>query len=774
MLASRPAPFRGQALEEASSPHRQPVDDLHLSFHPNRVLSRHSCSVVSVAAVLGVVAAMAFLVLQCFVWLVKIPTKTRHRQRRLATQKEGETFQLPGEAGKLEDTCGDFAGTGGHRAQQPLETASIARLPRSQTRTRAERGGARASQLRVTRGMLPRRTGRVLGMQADSHDNLEASVNNSSPFGWQQSFANSDATSHTAASQYVTVGEGFLGGGASGYNGGFPGREKFGTDDSLLDDITELLADIEDWGQPGKGFGVEPDPVKKEIQMPGKRALPENNEIVKQSGPARPNKSPAVSFIDGLPPRGMASESAKNSPSVHGPSEEMFAGFGIERGGTTSHSFEDDDILGMPTDLLDRYLSQALHEAEDSNLADWLLDPNGDFPSGFSLEMLNEPLPRLDAPTPAEAVPKNLAFRSQEKAAFQQQLQQPEAGDLSASDVLSSATRTNSSSLSSSSCSGGNSTAGERPSSNSAIARSSTGSSTSRSSSSEQSPTPAQTILKRKTERSVDAEAAKDRGASASGNADVPAKKTVVSFAVVSGSVLQKKSPTSNTVILSGNLRPLSLHPFYRLPRVPSNVLLNPTDFTYYFKSVPCYALPVVLTKIFKILIKEKLTARDMQELFQTVPDLMAYIGRYCNKPLQPLKAAHIFGPLASRFLAAYYLLSACQVLGPVMSLHQWWQPYMTTALADPAQWSLSKGGIPRSGRRVALVDILVRGMESLRQKQRPSPELVINALKGILSGEISAVAFRSPEWEEWRVADANFFAGFPLYSETDKGKGTE
>ncbi|KAL8435452.1 hypothetical protein Efla_004176 [Eimeria flavescens] len=220
---------------------------------------------------------------------------------------------------------------------------------------------------------------------------------------------------------------------------------------------------------------------------------------------------------------------------------------------------------------------------------------------------------------------------------------------------------------------------------------------------------------------------------------------------------------------------PLELHPFWRLPLSwpPFNprVATPPSE---YFTRKPQTPFHTMLNRIRIILAKERLELGDMVLLHLVTLDLIAHVGRFHCKPVISSEPAHMFKPLALRFLSGYYLFAACLVLGPVMNVQEWWTRYMGMALAYPLSWKPSERQRNKEVGRVADVKRLVMAMELLKEGERPDPELSVRVFRSIMCDTGIIHFFRRPEWDPWRRADESFLEWAPLYANSDSGREKE
>ncbi|KAL8431324.1 hypothetical protein Efla_004197 [Eimeria flavescens] len=201
-------------------------------------------------------------------------------------------------------------------------------------------------------------------------------------------------------------------------------------------------------------------------------------------------------------------------------------------------------------------------------------------------------------------------------------------------------------------------------------------------------------------------------------------------------------------------------HPFVRLPRSWPHGMVFPVDeANKYFETRPTRFLPVLLNSIRAILVKDRLDVADMQMLSTSTFELMGYVNCFFTRPVQSRKISNNMEGLGKRFLAGFYLLSACQVLGPTMRLEQWWPEQMKLPLSPPTWWRESHSHHLQGGRGAKLLQSLVKGLQILSERQLPPADLTVHIMRSLLCHKKSLKYFMHPDFDPWREVDAAFFS---------------
>ncbi|KAL8426381.1 hypothetical protein Efla_007227 [Eimeria flavescens] len=201
-------------------------------------------------------------------------------------------------------------------------------------------------------------------------------------------------------------------------------------------------------------------------------------------------------------------------------------------------------------------------------------------------------------------------------------------------------------------------------------------------------------------------------------------------------------------------------HPFVRLPRSWPHGMVFPGNFAdSHFSTRPKRPLPETLNSIRAILAKEILEKDDMEVLSASTFELMKHIGCCLSRPIQSSKISHNVETMAKRFLAGYYLLAACQVLGPTMRLEEWWTDRMRLPLSPPAWWTEAHRQHLQDRRNSELLRGLIKGVQILSERRLPSPEITVHIMRSLLCQERSVQYFAHPEFNAWREIEAAFIS---------------
>ncbi|KAL8436992.1 hypothetical protein Efla_007415 [Eimeria flavescens] len=201
-------------------------------------------------------------------------------------------------------------------------------------------------------------------------------------------------------------------------------------------------------------------------------------------------------------------------------------------------------------------------------------------------------------------------------------------------------------------------------------------------------------------------------------------------------------------------------HPFVRLPRDWPRGMAFPGIFAgLRFSTRPKRSLAAILESIRAILAKEILEKDDMEVLGASAFELMGHIGCCFFRPIRSSKPADNVEGLGKRFLAGYYLLAACQVLGPTMRHEEWWTSRMRLPLSPPAWWTEADSHHLQEGRHSELLRKLIKGVQILSERRLPSPEITVYIMRNVLCQEGILQCFTHPEFNAWREIDAAYIS---------------
>ncbi|KAL8440102.1 hypothetical protein Efla_001983 [Eimeria flavescens] len=201
-------------------------------------------------------------------------------------------------------------------------------------------------------------------------------------------------------------------------------------------------------------------------------------------------------------------------------------------------------------------------------------------------------------------------------------------------------------------------------------------------------------------------------------------------------------------------------HPFVLLPRGWPHGMAFPGDLAnVHFTTRPKSSFPVILNSIRAILAKDILNVEDMKMLSASAFQLMGYIGCCLARKVESVYISYDVVPMARRFLAGYYLLAACQVLGPTMRLEEWWHSRMRLPLSPPSWWTEAHSHHLQEGRSSELLQSLVKGVQILSKCQLPPPALTVHILRSLLCQERILQYFTHPAFASWREMDAGFIS---------------
>ncbi|KAL8440597.1 hypothetical protein Efla_007208 [Eimeria flavescens] len=137
--------------------------------------------------------------------------------------------------------------------------------------------------------------------------------------------------------------------------------------------------------------------------------------------------------------------------------------------------------------------------------------------------------------------------------------------------------------------------------------------------------------------------------------------------------------------------------------------------------------------------------------------------GRAARKQISPASLCSFTKGLASwhgvsrDIRRSYYLLAACQVLGPTMRHEEWWTSRMRLPLSPPAWWTGADSHHLQEGRHSELLRKLIKGLQILSERRLPSPEITVDIMRNVLCQERILQCFTHPEFNAWREIDAAY-----------------
>ncbi|KAL8447602.1 hypothetical protein Emed_004283 [Eimeria media] len=326
---------------------------------------------------------------------------------------------------------------------------------------------------------------------------------------------------------------------------------------------------------------------------------------------------------------------------------------------------EDDLSVELPPSLLDNYLKDTLEAAQEGSLADWLVDPNKEFPQSPEPPKEDEGPPVAESPLEETYPSLETLMQMVEEAAaiITEQLQSDEAAGASAKSLGESSTQQ---------------------------------------------------------------------------HAD-----GVASSSLEAGPALEEEPSTSAASASQAS----------QLPNV---------NFVDAFGGRPVASLGVLLEAVRSIMAKPQLSDPDISELQRLGVSLMAYAGLNMRKAVRKGQPSQVLQPVAQRLLLGHYLLAVCDLVGPSMQRHLWWNLYMARVLEHPATWEpMPEDRARQVGRgRPALVQLIFEAMAILRRGDRVPAQLIVPIMQQLFCTSFTIKCFSSPEWAGWRQADDEFSGG--------------
>lgn len=192
----------------------------------------------------------------------------------------------------------------------------------------------------------------------------------------------------------------------------------------------------------------------------------------------------------------------------------------------------------------------------------------------------------------------------------------------------------------------------------------------------------------------------------------------------------------------------LSGHRYYHLPTwVPSPGLRPPTNLRLRSYSKQC--LEDLLLQIRKLLIKPHLSLAEAQALVDSTERLVRHAARYMPKDIKAGSKENLVLPLARRFLVADAVISAWQVVRPIMPMPARWRALATKLSTAPVNWPLLQSYPASRGSLTDLTNELGEALEIYGQGQRPPAHTVVYLKRQIFFRRPGD--FADSRWDPWR-----------------------
>ncbi|KAL8448289.1 hypothetical protein Emed_003819 [Eimeria media] len=203
------------------------------------------------------------------------------------------------------------------------------------------------------------------------------------------------------------------------------------------------------------------------------------------------------------------------------------------------------------------------------------------------------------------------------------------------------------------------------------------------------------------------------------------------------------------------------VHPYYRVPEV------NPlhrgvrlfkrelaTEYGIAFRNFSAQ-----LKRMRGLLLKERLSPRDLGELAQATLELLAYVYHYERQPTRNKRPSRATHDLGRRFMFLDSAVAALQVLDEP-ACGEWWDRIMDVIPDDtPEDPSVYKALRRGAGARfhMDLMKRLHAALRTLKSGNRLSEKETIALKRDLFCSPHSPDNFKTPVWDVWRDDDKNF-----------------
>ncbi|KAL8443906.1 hypothetical protein Emed_006501 [Eimeria media] len=200
------------------------------------------------------------------------------------------------------------------------------------------------------------------------------------------------------------------------------------------------------------------------------------------------------------------------------------------------------------------------------------------------------------------------------------------------------------------------------------------------------------------------------------------------------------------------------MHPFIRLPAVPTGLFVEPVDpLVLDPEATTSFVSRGLLGLMRELLAKPMLTPTDARALMETSAYLVSFAEARLKKDLFEPHTAHLIRHAGLFFMVVDAVVCAYRVVGLQPATFRWWNKFIESF---PGQLDIRK---PRKSSRKSiafnykLIKGIAEALEVYKTGARPPGELVLKLKRMLLCTPHSQAYFRAARWDPWREDDKKY-----------------
>ncbi|KAL8434390.1 hypothetical protein ACSSS7_003216 [Eimeria intestinalis] len=200
-------------------------------------------------------------------------------------------------------------------------------------------------------------------------------------------------------------------------------------------------------------------------------------------------------------------------------------------------------------------------------------------------------------------------------------------------------------------------------------------------------------------------------------------------------------------------------HPFYSLPVLRPGALTRGLDLSAVLRPSPTIKAPLrSLKRVQGLLKKEVLEANEAQVLVSLTESLVRYLVLRHRSRLPIINPSLTADRLGMRFMCLEAIVCLMQLLGPAISPHLWWDPFVRWV---PTEYNPlpSQSRLPRAAEFRELCIRLSYACKRLKRGLRLSEEDTVQLKRDLLTTQ-APTRFKESKWDAWRLDDILFRQG--------------